>query len=56
MEYVALSHCLGPLPEKTWITTQTLQPSYQQSIVFNALPLSFQDAVNFTKDLGYWYL
>lgn len=54
--YIALSHCWGP-PEKHSITTTTENINrHRQSISFNDLSKTFQDAVTITRKLGIQYL
>lgn len=56
-QYICLSHCWGSdrgsAPLKT--TTQTLH-KFQQGIPYEMLPKTFQDAVVFTRKLGYRFL
>ena len=56
-DYVCLSHCWGTnkglRPLET--TTQTLQ-DFEQCIPYDLLPATFQDAVVFTRKLGYRFL
>ncbi|KAH8655068.1 heterokaryon incompatibility protein-domain-containing protein [Tricladium varicosporioides] len=52
--YVALSHCWGKRPT----TTTTIQniARHLESIVLDALPANFRDAVMISRELGYDYL
>ncbi|KAH6665425.1 heterokaryon incompatibility protein-domain-containing protein [Halenospora varia] len=52
--YVALSHCWGKRPTTT--TTVKNIAEHLKSIVLDALPANFRDAVIISRELGYKYL
>lgn len=54
-KYVALSYCWGDY-EPACMTTSTTLPSNKNSILWNDLPRTFQDAANFTLALGIDFL
>jgi hypothetical protein len=53
-EYMTLSHCWGKLPIKV-LTTKDLK-DMKNSISWNELPKTFQDAILITKKLAIDYL
>lgn len=53
--YIALSHCWGKAEMHSKTTLEKLV-KYQHSIDFEALPLSFQDAITITRGLGIRFL
>ncbi|KAF3032447.1 hypothetical protein E8E12_000072 [Didymella heteroderae] len=54
VNYVALSHCWGG--SQPMRTTASNLASHQQSISFQDLPATFQDAIIVTVELGYYHL
>ena len=56
IDYVALSHCWGPPESQPIQTTKNALPVFLDSIAFGSLPLSFREAVQFCRELGYRYL
>ena len=54
--YVTLSHCWGSNPELSMKTTTSNLEASMREILFASLPLTFQDAVQTTRDLGVRYL
>ncbi|KAK8133486.1 hypothetical protein PG984_005498, partial [Apiospora sp. TS-2023a] len=55
-EYCALSYCWGPPNSQTFLTTAETLHQRLQRIEFDALPKTFQDAVQITRGLGMRYL
>jgi hypothetical protein len=56
VEYVALSHCWGDPDKRPLITTTENLSRHMHCIPFKGLPLTFQNAVELTRDLGHRYL
>ncbi|KAI1261481.1 HET-domain-containing protein [Xylariaceae sp. FL1019] len=57
VDYVALSHCWGTVPDGLeFSTTQSTLAGHKQSIAFDQLPRTFQDAVTVTNKLGVSYI
>ena len=55
--YIALSHCWGQLQEdETFCTYRSNIAALCESIDFDKLPKTFQDAVTVTRELGVQYL
>ncbi|KAK8076974.1 HET-domain-containing protein [Apiospora saccharicola] len=55
-EYCALSYCWGPPDSQTFLTTTETLHDRLRGIDFDALPKTFQDAVQITRSLGMRYL
>lgn len=53
-EWVALSHCWGSRP--TFISTTESIDQHRQSLPVAKLPLTYQDAIQITRQLGYQYV
>ncbi|KAI1173824.1 heterokaryon incompatibility protein-domain-containing protein [Nemania sp. FL0916] len=53
-QYLTLSHCWGKC-QTTRLLTDNIE-EYKQSIVYEVLPQSFQDAIRITYDLGFEYI
>jgi hypothetical protein len=59
MHYVALSHCWGKLMKDqipSWCTTSSNEKDRAQGFPVEQLPLTFQDAIRVTRELGQRYL
>jgi hypothetical protein len=54
-QYVCLSHCWGGVRPPCRTTTVTLE-SNKVGIEWDQMPATFQDAIDFTRRLGYQYL
>lgn len=55
--YICLSHCWGLVPpDAPWKLMQARKSAYMTEIDMNILPLTFQQAIQYTRDLGQKYL
>ncbi|KAM3067125.1 hypothetical protein ACMFMG_011680 [Clarireedia jacksonii] len=55
-EYVALSHCWGPVHNRPCVLTCNNLAEWTCRLAFQILPLTFQDAIKITRGLGFRYL
>lgn len=60
VQYIALSHCWGELPDEQrskWLTTrENVQNRTQDGFSIDILPATFRDAIRVTRELGKSYL
>ncbi|KAE9369745.1 HET-domain-containing protein, partial [Stipitochalara longipes BDJ] len=54
--YVTLSYCWGPNSENSHRTLTKSLNSQKSKIVFQTLPITIQDAIRITRNLGFQYL
>lgn len=56
VQYTALSHCWGNLLDRPWLLLGKNLNAYKKSISHAKMPLSFRDAIDITRGLGYNYV
>lgn len=55
--YICLSHCWGSVPpDAPWKLMQARKSTYMAKIDMSILPLTFRQAIQYTRDLGQKYL